>query len=951
MPYNINEKDSDLEFRVTGEEVIIKLKVADILNTKLLWEALAYPSNEQINITHLKDALKDIEIGGDGFFKKMEDAQGNEYIITKYPIATEQGITAYSSNTPLIPSIFDGIPIDNDTIYWDESTGVRILKAKGGGGSGDFDASKMWDLLAASTNEQIAKSHLTTALNGYATESWVTSQGYALQTSLNAVSNKLNNFLEGSDTDNIINKWKELEAFLEGMKESDNLAQILSTKADKTYVDGELKKYVTLSTEQTINGLKHFTNGVTIGAGKHKLYEENGVIYLDGDLAVKGGVTAYAVSSSEVSTVMDGVAVDGITIVKENGKLVSKGGTGSDFDSSKMWELLGAPTNEQIHKEHIINALAGYATESWVTNNYVSKASYTAADVLAKIKSVDGANSGLDADLLDGKHYNEFLYNVNQEYGSSDDVRNIPNWTYFSGNNMINAPTSAWFSGIVMAANNNSKYKAILGVSDNHTLFIGGNSNGVWREWEKIALITSNVASATKLQTARKLWGNNFDGTSDVFGNLMVKGSNGIQNVARITLAMGDDDTGFKWISDGICQMYANNVNIGQWSSGGMNWTKAPKVNGKKIWYEDNDGSGSGLDADTLDGLHHYSFVHAYGDGFLGANLTNQWVKFATFQNGTGYNNLLVLDFFNAESGTRNSFGRLLIDIRQNAVRKIHISNFGSQLIQDIKIVGGNNYNKELWMKCTTGTYEPFYTIQIIQKNSISNLELGLLSSQASEPVGSVTNVYATRTGYAARLVTSRDIWGQSFDGSQNVSGLFSLGGTNKDILTIEDKGTYRMIQSYGSKPLCLNPVGNNVGVGTNSPSQKLHVAGNILATGGITCYSSDQRAKTVISKIDLSLQDIANSPTIRFRWNGWKVEDDGKTHIGGIAQYVERLLPEVILDTNDFKNMDYATTAYIYSVCVARSLRKTDTEVERLEKRVSQLEARLKKYENNLAN
>lgn len=44
----------------------------------------------------------------------------------------------------------------------------------------------------------------------------------------------LNNFLEGTDTDNIINNWKELEAFLEGMTETDNLATALRGKLDKT---------------------------------------------------------------------------------------------------------------------------------------------------------------------------------------------------------------------------------------------------------------------------------------------------------------------------------------------------------------------------------------------------------------------------------------------------------------------------------------------------------------------------------------------------------------------------------------------------------------------------------------------------------------------------------------------------------------------------------------------
>ena len=55
-----------------------------------------------------------------------------------------------------------------------------------------------------------------------------------LNNTVTQLSNKLNNFLEGSDADNIINKWKELKAFLDGLTESDNLAELLALKADKT---------------------------------------------------------------------------------------------------------------------------------------------------------------------------------------------------------------------------------------------------------------------------------------------------------------------------------------------------------------------------------------------------------------------------------------------------------------------------------------------------------------------------------------------------------------------------------------------------------------------------------------------------------------------------------------------------------------------------------------------
>lgn len=65
--------------------------------------------------------------------------------------------------------------------------------------------------------------------------------------------------------------------------------------------------------------------------------------------------------------------------------------------------------------------------------------------------------------------------------------------------------------------------------------------------------------------------------------NLMIKGTNGISDSASIHLGIGDSDTGFKWVSDGVCQIYANYKAIGQWSSEGMNWYYTPQVNGVAV--------------------------------------------------------------------------------------------------------------------------------------------------------------------------------------------------------------------------------------------------------------------------------------------------------------------------------------------------------------------------------
>lgn len=65
-------------------------------------------------------------------------------------------------------------------------------------------------------------------------------------------------------------------------------------------------------------------------------------------------------------------------------------------------------------------AATAYATAAQGTkaDNALPAASYTAADVLTKIKTVDGAGSGLDADLLDGQSSAYFRINVYDAAGT-----------------------------------------------------------------------------------------------------------------------------------------------------------------------------------------------------------------------------------------------------------------------------------------------------------------------------------------------------------------------------------------------------------------------------------------------------------------------------------------------------------------------------------------------------
>jgi microcystin-dependent protein len=75
----------------------------------------------------------------------------------------------------------------------------------------------------------------------------------------------------------------------------------------------------------------------------------------------------------------------------------------------------------------------GFATaaQGTLATYALPTASYTAADVLAKIETVDGAGSGLDADTLDGKHASDLSfsisnYNVGDVVAFSGDNSKIP---------------------------------------------------------------------------------------------------------------------------------------------------------------------------------------------------------------------------------------------------------------------------------------------------------------------------------------------------------------------------------------------------------------------------------------------------------------------------------------------------------------------------------------------
>jgi hypothetical protein len=99
-----------------------------------------------------------------------------------------------------------------------------------------------------------------------------------------------------------------------------------------------------------------------------------------------------------------------------------------------------------------------------------------------------------------------------------------------------------------------------------------------------------------------------------------------------------------------------------------------------------------------------------------------------------------------------------------------------------------------------------------------------------------------------------------------------------------------------------------NVGIGITSPTEKLHVIGNILSSGTIT--PSDFRYKKDILDIANPLEKVKQLRGVTYNLRSSEFPEmqfDTKEQIGLIAQEVEKVLPNVVhTSSNGYKGVEY---------------------------------------------
>lgn len=171
----------------------------------------------------------------------------------------------------------------------------------------------------------------------------------------------------------------------------------------------------------------------------------------------------------------------------------------------------------------------------------------------------------------------------------------------------------------------------------------------------------------------------------------------------------------------------------------------------------------------------------------------------------------------------------------------------------------------------------------------------------------------------------------------------FTMGIVNRADIRFDDS-TLKLLSGAGRSPRGVEQgiaiaTSGNVGIGVLAPSQKLHVNGNILATGAII-PNSDVNAKADFAPVDTAaiLKRVVEMPIQQWRF---KTEDAGVKHLGPMAQDFRAAfgLGEVptAIATVDADGVALAAIQGLHGI-----VREKEAEIEQLKRSLLELQAQV---------
>ena len=564
-------------------------------------------------------------------------------------------------------------------------------------------------------------------------------------------------------------------------------------------------------------------------------------------------------------------------------------------------------------------------------STFLLSSAYTAADILAKLKTVDGSGSGLDADLLDGYQLTSLFRQkdltpqslnadkLNTNYNCYNPNSDMCNWS--SSHTFTNFPTKRPQRGFSLLTIKEGYYRRqIYGAYNNNHLYVRSSiqmDGTKWKDWNMIAFTTDNVASATKLQTARTIWGQSFDGTANVSGALTGVTditASGTANIHGLQLFNSDSSYRISANFSGNIGRIYNTTSNG--SSIGVLYIGSTGGSALNISSTYNVGIGT---ASPSYKLHVAGTMGVTGAVTMSStlNVTGS-VTASVFKTGSSQYGPHSIELYHTTPFIDFHFNNSTADYTSRIIESTSgVLTFTGQTI----FIGKTTHNGGV--VSTTGSFSSSLGVS------------GTLTASGATTLGSTLSVTGRSTlsggitvGYSN---TSYSISTNSFICQSWVRTTGSTGWYNETY----GGGTYMTDSTYVR-------IYN---------SKQLYVANNIVATGEITAYSSsDIRLKTNLKELK-AINTLRKINTFEYDWTeeALQLKANKNTHdYGIIAQELELIIPEAV--THDMYGKGYLGIDYTKLIPFTISaIKEVDDEVTTLKKRVKELEDRLSKYESSV--
>ena len=640
-----------------------------------------------------------------------------------------------------------------------------------------------------------------------------------LNNTVTQLSNKLNNFLEGSDADNIINKWKELEAFLDGLTESDKLADLLALKADKTITisagagltgGGNLsanrtislatsgvkagtytkvtvdtygrvtvgdnpttlagygitdaytqvqadKKFVTLATDQAITGNKTFTNFIRINDTKGLSYSGNTVF-----------------RNSSGNTVISSFG-DGMIYFRPNG------------DTSDVGVI---QINKQGHLNGVSAGFTGGVSAARLTaNEYIqigdAQLVYDSANKALRVKHrTDGNTVGFYSDGW----VSALGVKTGGSGGGSGGVNtvysfaNLTDGTTFSDSDLDNTFNAYTIKKLYdMAGQGGLDADAMwaeLKKADSSKIIDASHIPTSVLDGRWVTLSTNQTITGQKTFTQNILFSNNITGIRNTAGNLVFGAGN--ENIFCILNDyVGPVEAKNNQLVLGNDVGYWKKVTAGQYISKVATGVSPLIVSSNTLV--------NNLNSNYLEGYNNLGFIHSNYSASTGGTAyvsgDTHIMLVAEINIDTIYSTYVILlsnEFWghqhysalqlhiactnNDNSGNKSPRCSVhVMSLVGSHARGVRYKIENNKAYIFIEVYGGNSYGR--WASTILQNYD---SITTNNANTTGNIKLKFAFNQANSGLTA-----ASYDNYinAASLAASRTLWGQPFNGTANVSG------------------------------------------------------------------------------------------------------------------------------------------------------------------------------------